>query len=56
MPLEMGLSETVQPQVADGSSKHLSTSLTNYKHRSTPAVAPTGHYPLLLHNLLMFQN
>ena len=59
MPLELGLSETVQPQVADGDPelmKHLNTSLTNFKDRSSPTVALTGHSPLLLDNLLMFQN
>lgn len=59
MPLELGLSETVQRQVADGGpelTKHLSTSLTNFKHRSSSTVALIGHSPLLLGNLLMFQN
>lgn len=59
MPLELRLSETVQPQVADGGPelmKHLSTSLTNFKHRSSPTVALTGHSPFFLDNLLMFQN
>lgn len=59
MPPELGLSETVQPQVADGGPelmKHLSTTLTNFKDRSSPVIALTGHSPLLLDNLLMFQN
>lgn len=59
MPLELGLSETVQHQVAGRGpelTKHLSTSSTDIKHRSSSTVALIGHSPLLLGNLLMFQN
>lgn len=59
MPLELGLSETVEPQEAEGGpelTKHLSTSVTNFKKSSSPTLALTGHSPLLLDNLLIFQN
>jgi len=59
MSLQLRLSETVQPQVADGGHElmqHFSTSLTDYKYRISPTVALTGRSPPLLHNLFMFQN
>lgn len=36
--------------------KHLSKSLTNFKHSSTTTATRNGHSPLFLDNLSMFQN